>query len=110
MKAIVINEFGGPEVLHQREVATPKIGPGEVLIRLLAASVTATHKISVATAARCIDCMTTAESRQTIPMSSKLVQKTLFTPGGTAIPRAWQRIPSADRFGSTNTVRVAATR
>ena len=39
MKAIVINEFGGPEVLHQREVATPKIGPGEVLIRLLAAGV-----------------------------------------------------------------------
>ena len=39
MKAIVIDKFGGPEVLLQREVATPKIGPGEVLIRLLAAGV-----------------------------------------------------------------------
>ena len=39
MKAIVINEFGGPEVLHQRDVETPAVGPRDVLIRLVAAGV-----------------------------------------------------------------------
>ena len=39
MKAIVINEFGGPEVLHQRDIETPAVGPGEVLIRLVTVGV-----------------------------------------------------------------------
>jgi len=39
MKAVIIDQFGGPEVLHQKEIETPKVGPGEVLIRLLAAGV-----------------------------------------------------------------------
>ena len=39
MKAVIIDQFGGPEVLHQKEIETPKVGPGEVLIKLLAAGV-----------------------------------------------------------------------
>ena len=34
MKAIRVHEFGGPEVLKLEEVATPKPGPGEVLVRV----------------------------------------------------------------------------
>ncbi|OII06938.1 zinc-binding dehydrogenase [Curtobacterium sp. MCBA15_008] len=37
--AIVITEFGGPEVLQWREVKTPRAQPGEVLIRVKAAAV-----------------------------------------------------------------------
>jgi len=39
MKAIVIHEFGGPEVLKYEETATPKPGAGQVLIRMHAAGV-----------------------------------------------------------------------
>ena len=39
MKAILIHEHGGPEVLRHEEVAPPEIGPGELLIRLEAAGV-----------------------------------------------------------------------
>lgn len=39
MKAIVVNEYGGPEVLQVQELATPQPGPGEVLVRLHAAAV-----------------------------------------------------------------------
>jgi zinc-binding alcohol dehydrogenase/oxidoreductase len=38
MKAIVIHEDGGPEVLCYEEVPDPVAGPGEVLIRMRAAS------------------------------------------------------------------------
>lgn len=37
--AIVITEFGGPEVLRWREVKAPEARPGEVLIRVKAAAV-----------------------------------------------------------------------
>ena len=37
MKAIVISEPGGPEVLELREVPAPVPGPGEVLIDVAAA-------------------------------------------------------------------------
>jgi NADPH2:quinone reductase len=39
MKAIVVHEFGGPEVLHLEEVPTPKPGAGQVLVRINAAGV-----------------------------------------------------------------------
>ena len=39
MKAVRVHEFGGPEVLRLEEVATPKPGPGQVLVRLHATGV-----------------------------------------------------------------------
>jgi NADPH:quinone reductase len=34
MKAIVVHEFGGPEVLKYEEIPTPQLGTGQVLVRL----------------------------------------------------------------------------
>jgi hypothetical protein len=39
MKASVITEFGGPEVLQVREVPIPEPGPGQVAIRVAYAEV-----------------------------------------------------------------------
>ena len=39
MKAIRVHEFGGPAVLKLEDVADPKPGPGEVLVRVRAAGV-----------------------------------------------------------------------
>jgi NADPH2:quinone reductase len=39
MKAIVVKEFGGPEVLKLEEIARPVPGPGQVLVRIMAAGV-----------------------------------------------------------------------
>lgn len=39
MKAMTYSQYGGPEVLEQTEVATPKVAPGAVLIRVKAAGV-----------------------------------------------------------------------
>lgn len=39
MKAIVVKEFGGPEVLKITEVPLPKAGPGQVVVRVKAAGV-----------------------------------------------------------------------
>jgi NADPH:quinone reductase-like Zn-dependent oxidoreductase len=39
MKAVRMHDFGGPEVLSVDEVAAPEPGPGEVLIKVRAASV-----------------------------------------------------------------------
>ena len=39
MKAIRVHQFGGPDVLTYEDVADPKPGPGEVLVRLNAAGV-----------------------------------------------------------------------
>lgn len=39
MKAILVHEFGGPEVLALEEIPLPKPGPGEVLVRVRAAGV-----------------------------------------------------------------------
>jgi NADPH:quinone reductase-like Zn-dependent oxidoreductase len=39
MKAVVMDGYGGSDVLHVREVATPVAQPGEVLIRVRAAGV-----------------------------------------------------------------------
>ncbi len=38
MKAMVIREFGSPDVFEPTEVPTPEAGPGEVLIRVAASS------------------------------------------------------------------------
>ena len=40
MKAIRFDRFGGPETLRFEEIATPRPGPGEVLIDIEAASIT----------------------------------------------------------------------
>ncbi|MGC1918662.1 MAG: alcohol dehydrogenase catalytic domain-containing protein, partial [Acidobacteriaceae bacterium] len=39
MKAIVVHQYGGPEVLKFEEYPDPVAGPGEVLVRVAAASV-----------------------------------------------------------------------
>ena len=39
MKAILVREFGAPEVMKLEEVATPKPGAGQVLVRIRAAGV-----------------------------------------------------------------------
>jgi NADPH:quinone reductase len=39
MKAIVVREFGGPEVLQLEEVSTPRPNAGQVLVRIRAAGV-----------------------------------------------------------------------
>jgi NADPH:quinone reductase-like Zn-dependent oxidoreductase len=37
MRAIMVSQFGGPEVLQVREIAMPQPRSGEVLVRVLAA-------------------------------------------------------------------------
>src|SRR5260370_4637943 len=39
MKAILVREFGGPEVLKLEEISTPKPSAGQVLVRIHAAGV-----------------------------------------------------------------------
>jgi len=39
MRALVIDDFGAPETLSIRMVPQPKAGPGDLLIRVLAAGV-----------------------------------------------------------------------
>lgn len=39
MKAMIVNQFGGPEVFELNEVEKPEIQPGHVLVRLKASSV-----------------------------------------------------------------------
>lgn len=42
MKAIVLKEFGDPEVLRYEDIAEPKVGPGEILIKIYSVSVNRT--------------------------------------------------------------------
>jgi NADPH:quinone reductase-like Zn-dependent oxidoreductase len=39
MKAIIVSQYGGPEVLEYKDIADPSPGPDEVLIRVAAASI-----------------------------------------------------------------------
>lgn len=47
MKAVVLREFGGPEVLRLEEVPTPSPSPGEVLVKVHAVSVNRTLDLKV---------------------------------------------------------------
>lgn len=47
MRAMVIRQFGPPEVMHLEEVPTPTPGPGEVLIEVHAVSVNRTLDLAV---------------------------------------------------------------
>ena len=42
MKRVVVDHFGGPEVLRMVEEADPRPGPGEVRVKVLAAGVSFT--------------------------------------------------------------------
>ena len=42
MKAVVMREFGGPEVLRYEDVETPAVGPGDVLVEVRAVTVNRT--------------------------------------------------------------------
>ena len=39
MKAIIVREYGAPEVMKLEEVPNPEPGDGQVLVRILAAGV-----------------------------------------------------------------------
>ncbi|MEV5491121.1 NADP-dependent oxidoreductase [Streptomyces bobili] len=41
MKAIVFDRFGGPDVLHEADIAVPQPGPGQVRVRVKAAGLNA---------------------------------------------------------------------
>jgi NADPH:quinone reductase-like Zn-dependent oxidoreductase len=46
MKAVIFNDYGGPEVLHVAEVADPSPSDGEIIVDVFAASVNgADHKV-----------------------------------------------------------------
>jgi len=47
VKAVVIREFGGPDVLRWEDVETPSPGPGEVLVEVHAVSVNRTLDLQV---------------------------------------------------------------
>ncbi|MBT5768850.1 MAG: alcohol dehydrogenase catalytic domain-containing protein, partial [Rhodospirillaceae bacterium] len=45
MKAVVMNGFGGPEVLNYQDVDTPEIGPEDVLVEVHAVSINRTFDL-----------------------------------------------------------------
>lgn len=45
MKAVVMTDFGGPEVLEHKDIDTPEIGPDDVLVEVHAVSVNRTFDI-----------------------------------------------------------------
>ena len=47
MKAVIIERFGGPEVMEYRDVPTPDVGPDDVLIEVRAVTVNRTLDIHV---------------------------------------------------------------
>ena len=47
MKASVMHEFGGPEVLKYEEIQTPELGPKDVLVKVKAVSVNRTLDLEV---------------------------------------------------------------
>ncbi len=47
MKAIMMHEFGGPEVLKYQDLPTPEVGPDDVLVKVHAVSVNRTLDLVV---------------------------------------------------------------
>lgn len=47
MKAVIMHEFGGPDVLKYEEIPTPEVGPDEVLVKVHAVSVNRTLDLVV---------------------------------------------------------------
>ncbi len=47
MKAVVLHEFGGPEVLKYEDIETPELGPDDVLVKVYAVSVNRTLDLVV---------------------------------------------------------------
>ncbi len=47
MKAVVMHEFGGPEVLKYEDIGTPELGPDDVLVEVRAVSVNRTLDLVV---------------------------------------------------------------
>jgi NADPH2:quinone reductase len=47
VKAVIVERFGGPEVMEYRDVPTPEVGPGDVLIEVHAVTVNRTLDIHV---------------------------------------------------------------
>lgn len=47
MRAVILREFGGPEVLRLEDVPSPEPGPGEVLIRVHAVSINRSYDLAV---------------------------------------------------------------
>ena len=47
MRAVLVREFGGPEVLRLEDVPTPEPGPGELVFRVHAVSVNRTLDLAV---------------------------------------------------------------
>jgi NADPH2:quinone reductase len=47
MKAAVMHEFGGPDVLQYEDIATPEVGPDDVLVKVHAVSVNRTLDLEV---------------------------------------------------------------
>ena len=47
MKAVVLREFGGPDVLRLEDVPPPRTGPGDVLVRVRAVSVNRSFDLMV---------------------------------------------------------------
>ena len=48
MRAIVVREYGGPDVLRLEDVARPEPGPGEVLVEVRAVTVNRTRDLTIA--------------------------------------------------------------
>ncbi len=47
MRAVVVTEYGGPEVLQVQDVEEPKPGPGQLLVDVAAAGVNYMDSVSV---------------------------------------------------------------
>ena len=69
MKAVVVHQYGGPEVLKFEEYPDPVPGPGEVLVRVAATSMNPidyqrrADRQGQAGRSLCIGCRGTAERR-----------------------------------------------
>ena len=65
MKAVLVREFGGPEVLKLEDVPKPAPGAGEVLVRIQAAGVNPYDTYMRPTARHIMRCIT--RRKRTLP-------------------------------------------